>query len=146
MAKLFTPNEQELIDPKKIKSIWDFKFSLVIPLVIIVVFIAIVKKREIDKKNKIMNLVELLVMDNDNILTQKVKYITSQKIDPKDVSEIFFEVVSGNENFEKGDLVKFNHRFIQEEQIENVTYCLIQANQVHFHLKSKDVKKDILKK
>lgn len=147
MAKIFDPNANIPEEAeKKPSSGLAVTIMVAIIFTIILVLMAIEKKREIDKENKIMNLVELLVMDNGNILTQEVRYATSKKVDPKDTSDLFFEVVNGNDDFEKGDLIKFNHRFIQEEQIENKTYCLIPANQVHFHLKAKDVKKDILKR
>lgn len=147
MAKIFDPDKSIPEEVLKKRSS-GFKFSLLIAIIItiIVVFIAIEKKREIDKENKIMNLVELLVMDNGNILTQKVKYETSKKIDPKDTSDLFFEVVVGNDKFKKGDLIKFPHRFFNETQIENKTYCVIDPDQIQFHLKAKDVKEDILKR
>lgn len=147
MAKLF--EEIKEIPKPAVKSRSGLRFSIIfaIILAIILLFMVIEKKREIDKENKNMaSLVELLVMDNGNILTQKVKYLTKAKVDPEDTSDIFFEVVNGNEKYTKGVLIKFNHRFVQEQQIEGITYCLIDAAQVQFHIKKEDVKEDLLKR
>ena len=146
MAKIFDPNYVLPEDKKEPSAGFAVTIMVVIVFTIIMILMAIEKKREIDKEKKIMNLVELLVMDNGNVLTQKVKYATSKKIDPKDTSDLFFEVVNGNDKLEKGDLIKFNHRFIQEVQIENKTYCIIEANNIQLHIKAENVKKDILER
>lgn len=97
---------------------------------------------------KHMNLVEKLIPDNGKIITQQVSYRTSQKLDPDDTSEVFFEVInSGNdEKYPPGTLIKFNHRHLEQVQIEGQTYTVIDKLVIHFYIKPEDVKTDIIKR
>jgi len=143
MAKLFDTNTTILEHPKKRAPGLKFSIGFAILLSLIIVCLMVEKKEKYKNKNKM--LAELVIMDNGNILTKKVKYATTKKIDPEDTSDVFFEVINGNDNLAKGDLVKFNHRFIQETQIEGITYCIIDASQIQYHLKSEHVKTNLLK-
>jgi hypothetical protein len=150
MARLFNPEiVEETIKESPIRRTTPLDFfygCLIATMFISIVVMGLVKKKEINKDKKIMNLAELLEMDNGNILTRKVKYETSKKRDPQDTSDIFFEVVNGNEKYAKGDLVKFNHRFYNEQSFEGETYCIINTAEIQCHLKAEHVKKDILKR
>lgn len=102
-----------------------------------------------EKKEKINNrdmLVEVIEMENNSIMTQKVKYETSKKTDPDDTSDIFFEVINGNEKYPVGTLVKFPHRYLSPVEIEGKTYYPIEMNQIQFKINLKDVKTDLLKR
>jgi regulatory protein YycI of two-component signal transduction system YycFG len=153
MAKLFDINEVEeevVLEKASAKSYWNSSLLLLFLFIIIPILLGIVismEKREEKNKNiESMELAKLVVMDNGHILTQKVKYETSKKIDPDDTSDIFYEVVNGDEKYKEGFLVKFNHRFIQPQQIEGSNYCVIDAGQIQFHIKKEDVKEDLLKR
>lgn len=150
MAKLFEPNEEEEIIPAKTKrfSLSDLFFITVISVsfIILIAIIVVGEKEKRYKDKKIMKLVELLEMKNGNILTQKVKYETYKKKDPEDTSDIFFEVVNGNDQYAKGNLVKFPHRFVNETQIEGETYCVIDPEQIQFQIKAANVKESLLKR
>lgn len=149
MAKLFEQKKEEVVPAKKNKpSLSDLFFISIISvsLIILIAIIVVGKKEKEYKNNKHMDLVELIEMDNGNILTKKVKYETYKKKDPQDTSEIFFEVIRGNDKFTKGMLVKFPHRFVNETQIESETYCLIDPEQIQFHIKAAYVKESLLKR
>lgn len=121
---------------------------LLIGLVGLIIFVFINREKEREIKNKNMeSLIELLNMDNGSVLTQKVKYTTFEKTDPEDTSDVFFEVViPGESDYEKGDLLKYNHRFFKEQGIEGKKYCIIEKSQVDFHLKKRHVKESLLKR
>jgi hypothetical protein len=86
-------------------------------------------------------------MDNGSILTQKVKYETFQKTDPDDTSDMFFEVVNAGESkYKNGDLIKYSHRFFNEQGIEAKKYCVIKEDQIDFHIKKENVKESLLKR
>lgn len=146
MAKLF---EQKKEFPKA-KRLSGLIFALVIAILVSISLIFVViegkKERESNKNKSEMKLVKLLEMKNGYILTRMVRYKTSEKVDPKDTSDVFFEVVNGNENFEEGDLVKFNHNFFKETSIENEVYCSMDATQVEYRLKKEYVKENLLKR
>lgn len=149
MAKLFdrtyTVNEAEKIQTKFKDILFVFFLGVVVSLIIFV-FINREKEREIKNKN-MESLIELLNMDNGSVLTQKVKYTTFEKTDPEDTSDVFFEVVNpGESDYEKGDLLKYNHRFFKEQGIEGKKYCIIEKSQVDFHLKKRHVKESLLKR
>lgn len=147
MARLFVQDDTiPEIPKKKRRGFKKIAWVWLVVCLIIIVFIAIGKKRGIDKENN-MELVELLEMDNANILTQKVKYETFKKVDPDDTSDIFFEVVNpGDSKYEKGDLIKFGHRFFKEQQVEGKKFCVIETSSIEFHLKKKHVKESLLKR
>lgn len=147
MAKLFEPN-------KKKNYVWYnpnnfFRlFSITIVFIALIIFIIVrEEKRERENINrKDMGMVHLLEMDNGNILTREVRYSTIKKVDPEDTSDVFYEVIVGDKKYKEGMLIKFNHRFIQPQQIEGTNYCVIQADQIQFHLRKENVKEDILKR
>jgi len=154
MAKIFNPNTEPIElenlpkgNNRKVSVLLNYILGSVLILAL-GLFIIIIggKKEEIDKDKGIMGLEKLIEMQNGNILTQEVEYETSKKIDPKDTSGIFFEVVNGNDKFQEGDLVKFNHRFRELQQIEGKEYCVIDPSQIQFKIKKEDVKADILKR
>lgn len=153
MAKMFEQIEeetQEKISPSKESrfSLVDYFFVFIISvsLIILVVIIVVGEKEKKYKDKKIMDLVELLEMKNGNILTRKVKYETYKKKDPQDTSDIFFEVVNGNDEYAKGNLIKFPHRFVNETQIEGETYCVIDPEQIQFQIDSANVEESLLKR
>lgn len=152
MAKIFVPTEPtlepEYLPEGKEVSQTMIKFLVGFSVVIMILFIIIIvgEKKGIDKDKEIMGLEKQVIMQNGNILTKQVKYETSKKIDPKDTSDIFFEVINGNDNFQEGDLVKFNHRFIELQQLEGQEYCVIDPSQIQFKINKEDVKADLLKR
>lgn len=149
MAKLFEQKKEEVVLAKKSKrSLSDLFFITIISvsLIILVAIIVVGEKEKRYKNKKIMNLAELVEMKNGNILTRKVKYETYKKKDPEDTSDIFFEVVNGNNEFAKGNLVKFPHRFVNETQIEGETYCVIDPEQIQFQIDLANVKESLLKR
>jgi hypothetical protein len=155
MAKIFNnirpeePEDLPIGNNRKVSRVIDIIFKVVVALfLIIIMFFIVIKrgeKKEINKDKGIMGLEKLIIMKNGNILTKQVKYETSKKSDPKDTSDIFFEVVNGDEEYLDGDLVKFNHRFIQPQQIEGAEYCVLDPKQIQFKIKKEDVKRDLLK-
>lgn len=105
------------------------------------------KKRDSIISNfKNMRLEELVVMKNGNILVKEVEYKNSEQTNPSDTSKVFFEVIRGNEEYEKGDLVKFNHRYRDLQQLDGEEFCILDPKQVQFLIKKQDVKRDILKR
>ena len=148
MAKLFEPNQEEEIIPAKKKrfSLSDLFSIISVSFVILIAIIIVGEKEKKYKDEKIMKLVEVIEMKNGNILTKKVKYETHKKKDPEDTSDIFFEVVNGNDQYAKKDLVKFPHRFVNETQIEGETYCVIDPEQIQFQIKAANVKESLLKR
>ena len=149
MAKLFEQKKEEVVPAKKSKqSLSDLFFITIISvsLIILVAIIVVGEKEKKYKDKKIMNLAELVEMKNKNILTRKVKYETFKKRDPEDTSDIFFEVVIGNDEYAKGNLVKFPHRFVNETHLEEETYCVIDPEQIQFQIKVADVKESLLKR
>lgn len=155
MAKLFEQVEERETAPARFKR---FSLGFVLKAIYIVgvtgllVYLTISifmmeGKKEKDKNKNNMRLIELVKMDNGTILTRQVKYVTFKKIDPEDTSDIFYEVMnSGESKYTVGTLIKFNHRFIQPQQIEGANYCIIETNQVQFHIEKEDVKADLLKR
>lgn len=93
-------------------------------------------------------LVKIIIPKNDHIICREVRYPTSEKIDPDDTSDIFFEVLNsnGDEEYEEGDLVKFPHRHNNMIQIEGVKYTLLDKKQILSVLKKEYVKEDIIKR
>ena len=149
MAKLFEQNNEEVVPAKKKRFSLSDLFFISIISVSFIILIAIIKKKKkekIYKDKKIMELVKVIEMKNGNILTRKVKYETYKKKDPEDTSDIFFEVVNGNDQYAKGNLVKFPHRFVNETQIEGETYCVIDPEQIQFQIKVANVKESLLKR
>ena len=149
MAKLFEQNNEEVVPEKKKRfSLSDLFFISIISVsfIILIAIIVVGEKEKIYKDKKIMELVKVIEMKNGNILTRKVKYETYKKKDPEDTSDIFFEVVNGNDQYAKGNLVKFPHRFVNETQIEGETYCVIDPEQIQFQIKVANVKESLLKR
>ena len=149
MAKLFEQNNEEVVPAKKKRfSLSDLFFISIISVsfIILIAIIIVGEKEKIYKDKKIMELVKVIEMKNGNILTRKVKYETYKKKDPEDTSDIFFEVVNGNDQYAKGNLVKFPHRFVNETQIEGETYCVIDPEQIQFQIKVANVKESLLKR
>lgn len=149
MAKLFEQNNEEVVPAKKKRfSLSDLFFISIISVsfIILIAIIVVGEKEKIYKDKKIMELVKVIEMKNGNILTRKVKYETYKKKDPEDTSDIFFEVVNGNDQYAKGNLVKFPHRFVNETQIEGETYCVIDPEQIQFQIKVANVKESLLKR
>jgi len=153
MAKLFQQQVEERgespVEHKKLVP--GFFLKAMMGLMVIVVFtiisvFVIEEKKERDKNKNNMELARIIEMDNGTILTRQVKYVTFKKTDPEDTSDIFYEVVNGDKKYTEGMLVKFNHRFIQPQQIEGETYCVIETSQIQFHLKKEHVKADLLKR
>ena len=148
MAKLFEQNNEEVVPAKKKRfSLSDLFFISIISVsfIILIAIIVVGEKEKIYKDKKIMELVKVIEMKNGNILTRKVKYETYKKKDPEDTSDIFFEV-NGNDQYAKGNLVKFPHRFVNETQIEGETYCVIDPEQIQFQIKVANVKESLLKR
>lgn len=153
MARIFEPNVEVVSDiyeqPQQPKSRFPgLTFAIVFAIIIsiILMFVIVEKKREIVKDKKMIQLIEVLVMKKGFVLAQKVKYETSKKVDPEDTSDIFYEVVNGNEEYSNGTLIKFPHRFINETQIEGKTYSVIDTEQIYFHINKEDVKENLLKR
>lgn len=148
----------KLFEIKKPKSESKIEFKYILTYIIgticfILLFITtieiIVNHKHLNKMEEKpkSELIHKLIMNGGNILTQKVEYETSKKVDPDDTSNIYFEVCNaGNSKIPVGALVKFNHRFIQEQQIEGETYFLIDYSNIHFYIKPEDVNKSILKR
>lgn len=148
MAKLFKPEPafQPVLVTSKFKDLFFIFFLGVVVSLIIFVFINREKEREIKNKN-MESLIELLNMDNGSVLTQKVKYTTFEKTDPEDTSDVFFEVVNpGESDYKNGDLIKYSHRFFNEQGLEGKKYCIIKGDQIDFHLKKEHVKESLLKR
>lgn len=155
MAKIFV-KESVVVEPEHLPkrnnrevSSFLLYFLYSVGFVIIIMFFIIImwgEKKGIDKDKGIMGLEKLVIMENGNILTRQVKYETSKKVDPKDTSDVFFEVVNGNDKYHEGDLVKFNHRFREIQQIEGNDYVVLDASQIQFKIKQEDVKGDLLKR
>ena len=104
-------------------------------------------------KNQLINLIQNL---NDNVLTVEVSYGTKTSLDQDDTSRKYFEVVVGTENIpdvpqnqklEKGDLVKFNSRYIAEGTwIDGKFYCVTDRRNMWYKIPVKDVKADLIKR
>lgn len=158
MAKLFGEEEEEevIIEPKEnsAKIFKGFLLGIFINIIFLIVFLITVvlvkeeKRRDSNNKNNSMSvpLIEVIKVKKGNILTQEVKYTTFKKTDPKDTSDIYFEVIIGDEEYPKGCLIKFAHRFYQPQQIEGTIYCVIDTEQIQFNIPKEHVKESLLKR
>jgi hypothetical protein len=146
---IFKPFNPDIIEEEVIVDNKQGKVTLFLAIIFLVtvMFVSSLIINYNKNESKMEDLVQYVEMDNNNILTKKVIYETFKKIDPSDTSDVFFMVVNDNdEKYSKGTLIKFNHRFIQEQQIEGNIYCIIEKSQIQFYIKPENVKESLLKR
>ena len=86
-------------------------------------------------------------MVNNHLMGKRVLYNSSIKTDPKDTSDLFYEVVKEDPSgkFKEGDLVKFNSRFVEEVCIDGQVYMILNPDIIHFVIRKENVKASLLK-
>lgn len=116
-------------------------FFLAINVLVFVFYINI-------KNNLNMEVFESVEMVNNHLMGKLVFYNSGLKTDPKDTSDLFYEVVKGDpsERYEEGDLLKFNSRFIEETCIDGQIYMVLNPDVIQFVIRKKDVKESLLKR
>lgn len=93
-------------------------------------------------------ILDVIKSKNKNMLCRKVSYGSFVKRDPKDTSDVYFEVVvpDPQKDYSQGDLVRFNSRFVEEVQVDGITYCVLNPDIVQFSIDKKDVQSSLLKR
>jgi intein/homing endonuclease len=148
MAKIFE-EFQEPVKPTEdyFMSKRDYFFLITLVGVILIWGLGRIYLETKDVMPQQKSVVETIKMKKGYILVQEVKYETYKKIDPSDTGDIYFEVVKSiEEDYQEGDLVKFNPRFREKVEIETGTYCILDASQIQFYIKKEDVKTGLLKR
>lgn len=102
-----------------------------------------------NKKGEInMEILGSIEMVNKHALCREVKYGELNRHDPKDTSNIYCEVVKGDdgERFVAGDLVKFNYRFLEKVQIDGEMYLVLNPDIVQYVIRKRNVQEGLLKR
>lgn len=99
------------------------------------------------QNNLNMGVFDSVEMVNNHLMGKRVLYNSSIKTDPKDTSDLFYEVVKEDPSgkFKEGDLVKFNARFVEEVCIDGQVYMILNPDIIHFVIRKENVKASLLK-
>lgn len=141
--------EPEYVSEKKEKQGLFLYYSIIVLFLVFTIFVVtlIVNNLNREKKERGMKLVELVVPKLGTVIAKRVSYPTSKKVDPDDVSDIFFEVINTNDvRYAVGDLTKFNYRHVEEISIEGEVYNMLDGDSIKLKINKADVKEDILKR
>lgn len=115
-------------------------FFLAINALVFVMYINI-------QNNLNMGVFDSVEMVNNHLMGKRVLYNSAIKTDPKDTSDLFYEVVKEDPSgkFKQGDLVKFNARFVEEVCIDGQVYMILNPDIIQFVIRKEDVKASLLK-
>jgi hypothetical protein len=127
-------------------SFWWKIYSIVFTGLVISILTIFYMSSEQESSSVVV--LDVIKAKNKNMLCRKVNYNSFVKTDPKDTSDVYFEVTIPDPKgeYSQGDLVKFNYRFIEEVQVDGIVYCVLNPDNVQFVIEKKDVKNSLLRR
>lgn len=140
--RLFDPIENNKEQKEeKVERRMNYKYlfyALLFPFILGVIGISILNNYTMTKKEETTQIVE---MDNNYIMTEKVEYGKRNSADPEDTSHIWYQVMNAPDNskWKKGDLVNAIH-YTKKEHDGTIVYLIHQSN-VLFGIRKENIKK-----
>lgn len=136
------------------KDVWVFsRISVLVVVGFLVLMFLVVGYRVLgfgyNNNNKFdMDILGSIEMANGHLLCSEVKYGDGNRHDPKDTSNIYFEVVKrdDSERFVEGDLVKFHYRFLEKVQVDGGMYVVLNPDIVQYVIRKRNVQESLLKR
>jgi hypothetical protein len=140
--RLFDPIENNKEQKEeKVERRMNYKYSfyaLLLSIILGAIGISILNNYTMTKKKETTQIVE---MDNNYIMTEKVEYGKPNSADPEDTSHIWYQVMNAPDNskWKKGDLVSAIH-YTKKEYDGTIVYLIHQSN-VLFGIRKENIKK-----